>query len=457
MARRVTKEVREMKRLLCIPLIGFVFVGLTFCGAKGQNAGPQKRVAEGNAELESQTQSTGLAVSLKVLQERVKDCMVNGNCVEDLLQLCGIRRLVGYVIDSANRDIVLIGKIDSTSPPLRLEDFVIALRSAWWIYAPLRGNTYYYSPPYCDIRPSGKILSELKEVSRNISKCSSRDSVRQYFDQWHEICHQLQKVTVGGIPPQTRFGRIMVEADYYMKKLVDGSDTLSVEGLKSLVDMAMEVAQRDITRGGRISLQMNPLNRFEFYPGEKSFYQDEGIVCIKKCQVALLTEKQFLSKTGEITGAGQPDPLAESFARNFTTKYDQVANQKPIYAQLKGLFRFVALANAMKSRDVVSLAGISLDYLLKRYPVQRDFVDIALPGVSNVREFKHREETQDGYQEYYLWLPSCGGVRIDMRINSENFQRSNVRQLRELRKNVLEARPAVDALTWGFPAIWITD
>jgi hypothetical protein len=446
-----------MKKPTWLLLALVAMIVLAVSSARNTIAALGKRSGEDDSELVSLAESNGRAISLKVLQEKLEDCMPGGRYDQELLQLCGVRQLIGYVIDPANRDIILIGKIDSTSPPLELEDFVIALRNAWLIYAPVRAHAYYYSPPYCDIRPDVRILSELKEVSKRISECSAPDSVRQYLNQWHDVCHQLQKVTVGGIPPQTRFGRIMVEADYYMKKLVDGSDTLSVEGLKSLVDMAMEVAQRDITRGGRISLQMNPLNRFEFYPGEKSFYQDEGIVCIKKCQVALLTEKQFLSKTGEITGAGQPDPLAESFARNFTTKYDQVANQKPIYAQLKGLFRFVALANAMKSRDVVSLAGISLDYLLKRYPVQRDFVDIALPGVSNVREFKHREETQDGYQEYYLWLPSCGGVRIDMRINSENFQRSNVRQLRELRKNVLEARPAVDALTWGFPAIWITD
>ena len=41
----------------------------------------------------------------------------------------------------------------------------------------------------------------------------------------------------------------MVEADYYMKKLVDGSDTLNVDGFKSLTDMALDVIREDIIKG----------------------------------------------------------------------------------------------------------------------------------------------------------------------------------------------------------------
>ena len=199
------------------------------------------------------------------------------------------------------------------------------------------------------------------------------------------------------------------------------------------------------------------MNRFEFYPGENILYEDEGIVCIKKSEVTLLTEEQFLSRTGEMAGTGRPDPLAEKFAKSFTSRYDQVAKQKPIYAQLEGLFRFVALANAMKLKDAVSLARIGLDYLLKEYPIKQCFVDTVLAGVSNVKELRHRTETQDGYEEYYLWLPSCGGVRIDMRITEKNFLKSKREQFRGLRRSVLEGRPALDALTWVFPAIWLAE
>lgn len=418
---------------------------------------PEGDPLEWHIELPSEVHSTGSAVSLKVLQERVKDCMAKGNCAEDLLHLCGIKRFVGYVIDVANRDIILIGKIDSTSPPLELEDFVIALRNAWWIYAPLRGNTYYYSPPHCDIRPDARILRELGQVHAKISISSSEEDVQQSLNQWREVCGQPQRVTVGGIPPQSRFGSVMVEADYYMKKLVDGSDTLNVDGFKSLTDMALEIIQRDIMKGKPISVPMNPMNRFEFYPGKRTLYEDEGVVSIKNCEVTLLTEEQFLSKTGEMAGTGRADSLAERFAKNFTTRYEQIAKQKSIYAELEGLFRFVMLAHAMKLKDAVSLARIGLDYLLKEYPIKECFVDTVLAGVSNVKELKHRNETQDGYEEYYLWLPSCGGVRIDMRITEKDFMRSKPEQFRGLKRSVLEARPALDALTWFFPAIWIAE
>ncbi|MDP3013996.1 MAG: hypothetical protein Q8M92_07130, partial [Candidatus Subteraquimicrobiales bacterium] len=104
----------------------------------------------------------GRAVSLKVLQNKVKDCIAKETCPENILQLCGIKRVMGYVIDEKNRDIILIGNIDDSMPPLYLEDFVIALRNTWMMYAELKGNTYYYSNPGCSIDPDPNVLNNLQ-------------------------------------------------------------------------------------------------------------------------------------------------------------------------------------------------------------------------------------------------------------------------------------------------------
>ncbi|MCJ7645575.1 hypothetical protein MUO65_01510 [bacterium] len=80
-------------------------------------------------------------LSLKVLQERLKSCTPKGNCPDDVLKLCGLTRIEGYILDEPNNDLILFGEVDTKSPPLHTENLIIALRNTWLKYAELKGNT----------------------------------------------------------------------------------------------------------------------------------------------------------------------------------------------------------------------------------------------------------------------------------------------------------------------------
>lgn len=397
--------------------------------------------------------SKGRALSLKVLQEKAKDCMTTGSCPQDILQLYGIKRIMGYVIDGKNRDIILIGKIDDTAPALYLEDFVVALRNTWMKYAELKGNTYYYTNPGCSIDPDTGVLNELQQRSDQIFSNSEPKEIQRSLSQWHKICRLPQQVRVLGIPYDSRFGKVMVDADYYMKRLVDGSVTLDINGFESLTDMTLNIIQQDIANERPVSVPLMSLNRFWFYPGENSFLEDKGVIYIKRSDVRLLNEEEFLTKSGEVAGTGRPDPLADKFAQGFSDKYAEIAKKEPVYAELDGLFRFVALARIMKYRDASSEAGLSLDYLLDHYPVKSTPVSRTLPGISSVKEVKHRSETQEGYNVLYLWLPSCGGVSIDISVREGNIERDKSDALSEIRGTILDTRPSKDALFWDFTVV----
>ena len=398
--------------------------------------------------------SKGRAVSLKVLQERVKRCMAKRKCPENILELCGLKKICGFVIDEKNRDLILVGKVDTTSsPPLYFEDFVIALRNAWWKYAPLKGNTYYYSAPGCSIDPNPETIQKLQRVGSGI--LSRSGEMEKSLQKWHTICGEPQKVRVLGIPFDSHFAKITVHADYYMKRLVNGSVSLGIEGFESLTDMTLNKAKEDVVHNRPISIPLSCLNRFWFFPGENRYVEDRGVVLIKKCQVKLLTEEEFLTKRGEVAGTGRPNPLAQKFSEDFTAKYKQISQRKPIYTELESLFRFVALAKIMKYQDAPSEAGLNLNYLLNRYPVRRTYVNRTLPGLSHVKGFEHRRDYPGGYQIAQLRLPSCGGVSIDIRTSKENFVRDKTGRLRELRQAILKARPSSDGLYWDFPAMWI--
>lgn len=400
----------------------------------------------------SDQRSKGRAVSLKVLQERVKPCVAKGKCPENILELCGLKKICGFVIDEKNRDLVLVGKVDATSPPLYLEDFVIALRNGWWKYAPLRGNTYYYSAPGCSIDPNPETIQRLQRVGSRV--LSGSGEMENTLQKWHTICGESQTVRVLGIPFDTNFAKITVDADYYMKRLVNGSVSLGIEGFESLTDMTLYKAREDVIQGRPISTPLSCLNRFWFFPGENRYVEDKGVVLIKRCQVKLLTEEEFLTKTGKVAGSGRANPLALTFSEKFTAKYKQISQTKPIYTELESLFRFVALAKVMRHKDAPSEAGVNFDYLLNRYPVRRTHVNRTLPGLSHVKGFEHRRDFPGGYQIARLSLPSCGGVSIDIRISKANFVRDKRGELSQLREVVLKARPSPDALSWDFPLMW---
>jgi len=391
------------------------------------------------------------AVSLKVLEERVKNCMAKGECPQNILELCGLKKIYGYVLDDKNKDIILVGKVDTSSPPLYLEDFVIALRNIWWKYAPLEGNTYYYSNPGCSIDPDSETLQKLQQLGGTILSTSTE--VESILQNWSTICSQPQKVKVLGIPFDTRFAKVMVEADYFMKRIVDGSDSLGIDGLESLTDMALNKAKQDIIQKRPISIPL--LNRFWFFPGENRYQEDKGFVIIKKCDVILLTEEQFLTQTGSVVGSGKADPLAQRFAENFSAKYKQISESKPIYAELEGLFRLVTLAKLMNEKEVLSEAGLDLDYLLNQFSIMKTLVDSTLPGLSNFKRLEHRRDFSGGYEIAQLALPSCGGVSIDITINVENLVKDKTGQLLKLQETVLKARVSPDTLYWDFPAMRI--
>lgn len=397
--------------------------------------------------------SKGRAVSLKVLQERVRECMAKGECPKKILEFCGLKKINGFVIDEKNRDLILVGKVDTTSPPLYLEDFVIALRNAWWKYAPLRGNTYYYSAPGCSIDPNPETIQRLQRVGGRI--LSGSGEMETTLQKWNTTCGEPQRVRVLGIPFDSHFAKITVDADYYMKRLVNGSVSLGIGGFESLTDMTLNKAKEDVIQNRPISIPLSCLNRFWFFPGENTYVEDKGVVLIKRCQVKLLTEEEFLTKKGEVAGTGQANPLAQRFSENFTRKYSQIAKKRQIYTELEGLFRVVALAKVMKYKGAPTDAGVNLDYLLDRCPIRRTHVNRTLPGLSHVKGFEHRRDFPGGYQIAKLRLPSCGGVAIDIRINKNDFMRDETGKLLQLKQSVLNARPSPDAHYWDFPAMWI--
>ncbi|EAT58042.1 DUF1598 domain-containing protein [Chlorobium ferrooxidans] len=384
------------------------------------------------------------AISLRILQQRLQDDQKKGAYDKKLLLLNDLTTVSGYVFDRSTNDLILIGRVEAGQPPLHLEDFVVALRNTWFKYAVLKGNTYYYTYPGCSIDPDPEVMRRLQQVGEKIVGASSQTGIQE----WQSTCRLPQSVRVLGIPFDTHFAQVMVNADYDMKRVVDGTDSLNIQGFSSLTDITMSRAKTDIIQGRSLSIPRSSLNRFWFYPGENAYVQDQGIITIKNSPVTLLTEAEYIGQSGKILGAGQTDALAVEFTRSFTTRYAELAELRPIYKELENLFRFVALAKIMKIKSAVTESGVDLEYFLDRFQLPSTSVSRQLPGRSNVRNFSHRKKIKGGYSIMQLWMPSCGGVGMNIDVSDKNFVKDSSGKQAELRVEVLTARPSSNALSW---------
>lgn len=433
-------------------LVTLIFLASLFVAAPGTRGEEKTKTPPKEQETQA-SPGEGRAVSLRVLQERLKVCLLEGTCSQAaLLQLAGLKRIIGYVVDEVSHDLILVGQVDESSPPLYLEDFIIALKNTWMKYTELKGNTYYYSDPGCSINPDPAVIHKLQITGQRVLSNSSQSDIESVIQQWHQTCRSPQNVRVLGIPFDTRFAWIMVKADYDMKRLVDGTDNLDIAGFTSLTDMTLEKAKSDIVQGRATSIPVSSMSRFWFYPGEHRYLEDKGVIILGQCPVILLTEEQYSAKRDRIVGRGHPDPLAQEFVEDFTAHYAEVAKRRPIYTELENLFRFVALTRIIKWKGALSTARIDLDFLLDSVQIPETRVPRQLPGRSNVKGFEHRRDVGDGYQITRLQLPSCGGVGIEIKVSQKNFLKDTTGRLTELRTMVLKARPTPDALSWDYPS-----
>jgi len=246
--------------------------------------------------------------------------------------------------------------------------------------------------------------------------------MQQQMQQWCDICSEPQSVRLLGLPFDTHFAKVMVDADYLMKRLVDGSVSLDIAGFASLTDITLALAKADLEKGVPFSIPGLSLNRFWFYPGKPQFLDQEGLVTLEACPVVLLTEEEHLTREG-ISGKGKPSPLAAQFSRSFSAHYPDIAQKQTIYQELEGLFRCYALAKALRYQKTQA----DLNYLLDQFPVPTTKVDRTLPGMSRVSYFENRRDVPGGYEFRAFWMPTCGGVAMDFNLGPGNFKRAPTR------------------------------
>lgn len=392
--------------------------------------------------------STGRALSLRALEERLARAREGHALPADATTLGNITRLDGFIIDTEHNDIVLFGESLPTDTPLQTDDFIAALRSAWCVRT---GNCAGpREDPGCSIDLDPAVAQRLDAVDRDLRAAETESQIDRVVEEWEWVCGRPQKVRVMGVPFYSHFAQVMVDADYEMKLLVDGTDdSLDIEGFKTLRDMHVQLQQA----GKR--LPSSSTNRFWFTPGRTIWTQADSAAVfstamLMEAPVHLMTEHELLdSSKRQFVGSGSADPLAEEFCKQFVRHYREIADRRPIYEQLENLFRMAAAAQQLvESRaDVVASAG--LPYLLGHHGIRRVRVPEHLPGRS---AFLQYESYPPGTPPVVWRHLSCGGVTMRYTPETIGFDpdAEKRRKLRAMAATVLGSRTSPDDTSWGW-------
>jgi hypothetical protein len=299
-------------------------------------------------------------VSLTRLEQVMQKRIADGRGIDDTMQnLAGITRLQYVFCYPESGDVVIAGPaeawgqapngrmlgIDSGRPVLELQDLVTALRA----FPP---GTHNKKPLiYCSIDPTEEGLSRmqqfLNELGGRIGDPRKNPGQDQFIAEGLRERLGMQIITVGGISPKTHFAQVMVEADYRMKLIGIGLEIPPVR-LKSYVE-----------RANPASISSNALQRWFFVPNYQCVKVSEDALAMELVGegVKLVGEDEVVSKDGKrARSGGRINQASDTFVKAFTKVYPKLAEQAPIYAQLRNCIDLAVAAAFIQNQDYYDLA-----------------------------------------------------------------------------------------------------
>lgn len=331
----------------------------------------RERVANAKAGLSADVQKPSQLrkVSLNRLEKALVAQAANSRQPTDEMKfLAGLTRIQYVFFYPESGDIVVAGPaegwfndlsgrtigLNTGRPVLELQDLVAAIRA----YAPGQKKGPVVG---CSIDPTQEGLAKMQEFLRNIGGNATPNDTQAIVDGLRTNLG-LQKVRIMGVSPDTHFAQVLVEADYRMKLIAIGLEAPIVKMNTFIAKATPSVAQ-------------NALVRWYFVPDYKCVRTAEDGFAMELIGdgVKLVDENEVvLSDGSRQVSSGAKNGASMAFTTSFTQKYPEIAQRKPVYAQLKNLIDMSIAAAFMQQQDYFGQANWKADTLMseEKYPIQ---------------------------------------------------------------------------------------
>ena len=349
-------------------------------------------------------------VSLNRLERAVAHALERNETLdEEVLGLAGLTRIEYVFLLPDSNDIVIAGPAEkivvtpdqrwvglkSGRTVLQLKDLVVALRA----YGPGEGNV---SSIGCSIDPTKEGIQRMQHFHSQFAGQADKVNVQMLTSGMRQALG-YQTVTIKGVPRDTHFAQVLVEADYRMKLIGIGLED-------PMIPMNTWIER---TRAGA---NAGALQRWYFEADySKVATNEEGTALHLQGQGVKLTgEKEMVSKNGERTRSGNSgDPASRGFTLEFTQKFDKLGEVIPVFGELRNLFDMSVAAAFIQDRNLYEKAGWDLGV----FGDEAKFQVLGNPTITQV-ESAVNAIWKDGQ----LVTPIGGGVHIAARklVSSEN-------------------------------------
>src|SRR3989344_383096 len=183
-----------------------------------------------------------------------------------------------------------------------------------------------------------------------------------------------QKVLYYGGIEDTRFGKVLFDADWALKKYVIGYDenqqpvTSSVTGYKSQLDRYLEI-------GPDPNQANNSGSRFWITPDLVSLKKDDNASSFVFDQIKMKVNVEFANPNNDPAF----NQSMTDFVQHHTDHFDEFAQETPAYADTKQLGKIVAVIKWLNDKNIPSDFNWARDYASKFVSTPRQTVRLTSP------------------------------------------------------------------------------
>lgn len=338
-------------------------------------------------------------ISLRRIEAAILAAGKNKQPLPDAVQFLGGLQRIEYVIAyPEHQDIVLAGPAEgwvvgprgdmvgavSGQPVLQLDDLIVALRTA---EAAARGDGIT-----CSIDPNPQGLRRLQRAMRS---ATARNVSPQSVAGWERALGP-QQITMTGVDADTNFARVMLAADFVMKRLAMKLEPSRVAGLPSY----MELIENDNS-----AAPQNASPRWWLAPNYQAMLTDPDQLTwqLRGQGVKAMTEDGYL-RGSKVIRTGRAHPLAQRWAELFTRHFEDLAAREPALARLRNCIDLAVAAAVIHKHRLDERVGYKMPLL--RDPKQVEVARFHAPKTVDSRASLVRKGNQ--------WVVAVsGGVDLD--------------------------------------------
>lgn len=314
-------------------------------------------------------------ISLRGLEKAIAELLEDGKPLSDEMRyLAGLQRIEYVFVYPEQGDIVLAGHgagwtvnekgavvgTDTGRPVMLLDDLLVALRTAQG--SAQQGISCSIDPTTEGLNQFRKLVSGLKTIGNPSQTISAIENALG-----------LQTITVRGVPDTTHFARVLVAADFRMKRIAMNFEPSPVRGLPSFLEM--------VGTTGRGMNNMFP--RWWLTPNFEPLLRDvDGLAWkFQGTAVKTMTEQEILKDSGEREQTGKASPMAQRWAESMTKAYPELAVADPVFGQLQNCMELAVVGALVVRENLTEKANYSFPILMDTQKLET----ISLNAPANVR------------------------------------------------------------------------